>query len=208
MTERIVASREDPRTLVPAARAMYEAGKTRSEVLTAIYGVDLPREAVLIERDYVAGKKKPIRAMWKTHPWELMIPLERGGPQFMLGSLEYDSDRHAFAQAPHVLLVAWLCYARVPTGFSLIGYDLREVAAGRSTVVGLLPPDERQVPESGATFTVLGSSLIDVFADVISSYLASWGDLESRDAAEERRDAKRELAGIEALRRELVDSPP
>ena len=92
MTERIDASRKDPRTLVPAARAMYAAGKTRSEVLTAIYGVDLPREAVLIERDYVAGKNKPIRAMWKTHPWELMIPLERGGPQFMLGSLEYDSE--------------------------------------------------------------------------------------------------------------------
>jgi hypothetical protein len=204
MTERIVASRKDPRTLVPAARAMYEAGKTRSEVLIAIYGVDLPREAVLIQRDFVDGNK-PIRVLWRAHPWELMIPLDRGGPKFMLGSLDYEDEVRAYAQAPRILPVAWLCYPRVPIGMSLIGYDLDEIAAGRSTVVGL-PQEQRQVPESGAKFTVFGPSLIDVFSDVITSYHASWGDRDVREAHEERRDAANELAGIEALRRELADS--
>ena len=78
-----IASRSDPRTLVPAARALYAAGKTRSEVLTSIYGVDLPREAVLIERDFVTGDK-PLRVLWNTHPWELMIPLDRGGPKYVI----------------------------------------------------------------------------------------------------------------------------
>jgi hypothetical protein len=204
MAERIVASRADPRTLVPAARAMYEAGKTRSEVLTAIYGVDLPREAVLIQRDFVDGNK-PIRVLWRAHPWELMIPLDRGGPKFMLGSLDHEDEVRAYAQAPHILPVAWLRYPRVPVGYSLIGYDLNEIAAGRSTVVGL-PPEQRQVPESGAKFTVFGPSLIDVFSDVITSYHASWGTRDVREAHEERRDAAIELAGIEALRRELADS--
>lgn len=204
MTERLAASRTDPRTLVPAARAMYEAGKTRREVLTAIYGVDLPREAVLIERDFVDGNK-PVRVLWHAHPWELMIPLDRGGPTFMLDAIDAEDEVRAYRQAPHVLLVGLLCYADVPNGFSMIGYDLSEIAAGRSTVVGL--PQQREVQESGAQFTVFGPSLIDVLADMTIRYHASWGIKDNRSSNEERRDAENELAGIESLRRELAGRP-
>ncbi len=201
----IFASRMRPGTLVPAARAMYERGMSRSEVLTAIYGVDLPREAVLIERDYVAGNK-PIRVRFNAHPWELMIPLDRGGPKFMIGPLGGEDDARALAQAPNVLLVAWLRYARVKNGFSVIGYDLDELRAGRSTVVGL-PPEHKQVPTSGARFEVFGPSLLDVFANVITAYRASWDGDYTREAAEEQKEASAELAGIEALRVELASTP-
>ncbi len=63
MRGHIEASRANPLTLVPAARSLYEAGKTRSEVLTAIYGVDLPAEAELIERYFVVGGA-PLRVLW------------------------------------------------------------------------------------------------------------------------------------------------
>ncbi len=77
-------SRADPRTLVPATRAMYERGFSRSQVLQEIYGVDLPREAVLFLRDFV-NDDKPLRASWFYFPWELMISLESGGPTYEPG---------------------------------------------------------------------------------------------------------------------------
>lgn len=202
MTEPIVASRSDPGTLVPAARAMYEAGKTRSEVLTTIYGVDLPGEAVLIHRDLVRGGKA-VRVRWGVHPWQLMITLDQGGPSFPIGPLGCTDEVRAYAQAPNVLLVGWLCYPKVPNGFSLIGYDLDEIAAGRSTVVSL-PPEHRQVPESGAIFRPLGPSLVDVLAEVINDYHARWNDREGPDAYEERAAAEKELAAVEAIRQELA----
>jgi hypothetical protein len=201
-----IASRSDPRTLVPAARALYAAGKTRSEVLTSIYGVDLPREAVLIERDFVTGDK-PLRVLWNTHPWELMIPLDRGGPKYVIHPDIAAEEALAYAQAPHVLLLGELNYPypEVPTGFSMFGYDLNEVSKGRSTVVGVL--QQRQVPASGLKFTVLGPSLLDVFADAIGAYHASWGDRDGRDASEEKRDAEHEAIAVEAIRHELAANP-
>ena len=205
MTEPIAASRAHPRTLVPAARAMYEAGKTRSEVLTEIYGVDLPRETALIHRDLIRGDRC-VRVMWGVHPWQLMIALDDGGPSFALGPLGYIDEVRAYAQAPNVLLVGWLCYPNVPNGFSLIGYDLDQIAAGHPTVVSL-PQEHRQVPEAGARFTPFGPSLVDVLADVIKDYHASWSDRENAASWEERTAAKQELAAVEAIRHELGAQP-
>jgi hypothetical protein len=180
---------------------MYEAGKTTSEVLAAIYGVDLPRETAVIERDYFEGNGF-LSVQWNAHPWELMIPLERGGPRFVIGDLACQNEVRAYAQAPHVLIVARLCYPRVPNGFSIIGYDLREVAAGRSTVVAL-PAGCRLVPESGAEFSPIGSSLLDVFSSAIRNYAESWAERENRESLESRNEAAVQLQGVEALRREL-----
>ncbi len=198
------ASRTDPRTLVPVARAMYEAGKTRSQVLSEIYGVDLPRETALIHRDLIRGDRS-VRVMWCVHPWQLMIT-RQGGPSFPLGPLGYIDEVRAYAQAPNVLLVGWLCYPRVSNGFSVIGYDLDEVAGGRSTMVSL-PQEYRQVPETGAKFTALGPSLVDVLADVIKAYHARWHDREDAAAYEERAATERELAAVEAIRQEPVAKP-
>ena len=130
---------------------MYLAGKSRADVLRAIYGVDLPREAVLIHH-FVEGKR-PLRVLWRI-------------------------------------------------GFSLIGYDLDAVAAGRSTVVAM-PPDLDTVPESGARFEVCAPSLLDLLTDVVTTYRDSWRE-DRREDAEEQGDADRELAAVDDVRRELV----
>src|SRR5262245_26297459 len=197
MTGLITPSRADPRTLVPAARAMYEQGRTRRQVLEAIYGVDLPREAALFLRDF-ARDAKPLQALWGVHPWELMIPLEAGGPTFAIGPIACERERRAYEQAPHVVLVACIHYHGAPLGGSLIGYDLDELRAGRSTVVGLENQDE--MPASGARFEVFGASLVDVFCDVIASYRALLAKRESPDIAEELNETADQLASLEALR--------
>ena len=202
MTAPIGASRTNPRTLVPAARAMYAAGKTRSEVLAAIYGVDLPREAPLFLRDYVKGDKA-LSVQWNAHPWELMVTLDHGGPTFIIGDLACEDEVRAYTQAPHVLILGWLCYARVPHGFSLIAYDLNEVAAGRSTILAM-PARHREVPESGAEFSPIGPSLLDVFSTAITRYAQSWAALNNRESHESQLGAAVQLEGIEALRRELA----
>lgn len=167
MNEHPKANRGDSATLVPAAQQLYAAGKTRSEVLEAIYGVDLPREAVLFHREFVLGKR-PIEFEFLTHPWELMISPEHGGPRATPDPITRENEAKAFAQAPNVLLLGATGYADARHGDSLLGYDLDELRAGRSTIVGL--PDERDVPDDAAEFVVFGSSLLDVFHECLTDY--------------------------------------
>lgn len=200
-------SRADPRTLVPAARAMYERGFSRSQVLQEIYGVDLPREAVLFLRDFV-NDDKPLQASWFIHPWELMIPLESGGPSYEIGSFEYEREVRAYAMAPNVLLLGVTGYNEAEHGASLIAYDLDELRAGRSTVVGLNHKDE--LPQSGGNFTVFAPSLVDLFADLIVRYrdlIRKWIAMGvGGETAAEIREMTGHLASIDALRKELVSS--
>lgn len=197
-------SRAEPATLVPAARALYEQGMTRRQVLVAIYGVDLPREAGLFLRDFV-NDAKPLQASWGIHPWELMVPLDAGGPQLHIAAHEAAREARAFVQAPNVLLLGVTGYLQAPRGGSLIGYDLDELRAGRSTVVGLA--QSHDVPESGATFTVFGPSLVAVFRDVIVSYRALMEYWIAKgigsDTYAEVDELTAQLDSVEALQREL-----
>ncbi len=138
--EPITWSRAEPKTLLPAALAMYAQGKTRSQVLEAIYGVDLPREAVLCHRDF-AYEDEGLAVDWRYHPWELMIPPNEGKrAPFPINDYQSDKDALAYEIAPNVLPLGALSYAAdgVRLGGSLFGYDLDELRAGRTTVVGLL----------------------------------------------------------------------
>lgn len=80
-------SRAEPMSLIPAAAAMYQQGRTRSEVLAAIYGVDFPAETIPVLRDFVSGVA-PVGASWRIHPWELMVPPEQRDPDNYLDTLE------------------------------------------------------------------------------------------------------------------------
>lgn len=197
--------RADPRTLVPTARRLYKEGKSCSEVLTAIYGVDLPREAYLVFRDYVR-EEKPLQASWLLHPWELMIPFEQGGPKLEIDPHSVRMECRAFAQAPQVLLLGNTGYNDATYGASLFGYDLDALRAGRTTIVGL--DSLRDVPESGAEFQVFGPSLLDFFHELISRYhglMNKWIETDvftyTHDDLEEIAD---QLRGIEALQREVA----
>ena len=157
---------------MPVARALYEQGLTRSEVLETIYGVDLPFEAALFMRDVVPydDDERRLEASWGTLPWELMIPLDDGGPRIEIGRVEITREIRAFTQAPHVLLLGRTGYSYTQGGGRLIGYDLNELRAGRTTVVGLNQKGE--IPEVGAVFAVLGPSLIAVFRDLVVRFRA------------------------------------
>jgi hypothetical protein len=186
---------------------MYERGFTRSQVLEAIYDVDLPREAVLFLRDF-ANNDKPLGASWFVLPWELMIPLESGGPSYEVTPLECEEVARAYAMTPNVLLLGITGYNEAKHGASLIAYDLDEVRAGRSTVIGLADKDE--LPETGANFTVFGPSLVDVFADLITEYrelIRRWIEKGvGGETAAEIREMTRHLESVEAIRKELASS--
>lgn len=197
----ITWSRAEPRTLLPAALEMYRHGRTRSEVLEAIYGVDLPKEALLFLRDFVAGEK-PLSGGWRFHPWMLMLPNEADRPFSEISSHRSAEEALAYALAPNVVLLGALSYAHtnVRLGGSLFGYDLDEVRAGRSTVVGLL--NKREFAP-GDRFSVLGPSLVDVFSETLETYLKLTEDQARRDRHEDVSFIREQLASIEELRREL-----
>jgi len=186
---------------------MYQRGFTRSQVLEAIYGVDLPTEATLFLRDF-ARDDKPLQASWNTHPWELMIPLEQGGPAFKIGPIECAEEARAYAMAPNLVLLGSTGYNEAEHGASLIAYDLEELRAGRSTVVGL--PNKRELPESGGRFTMFGPSLVDLFADLIVRYrdlIRKWIAMGvGGETVSDIDEMNSQLASIEAIRRELASS--
>jgi hypothetical protein len=176
-------------------------------VLQAIYGVDLPREAVLFLRDFV-NDDKPLQASWTIHPWELMIPLESGGPSYEIGPIECEHEARVYALAPNLLLLGTTGYNEAEHGSSLIAYDLDELRAGRCTVVGL--NHMRTLPENGAKFTVFGPSLVDVYADLVARYrdlIRSWiAKGVGGETIAEVQEMNNHLASIEAIRQELASA--
>jgi hypothetical protein len=198
-------SRADPQTLIPAARAMYERGFSRSQVLQEIYGVDLPPEAALFLRDFV-NEDKPLQATWYELPWELMISPESGGLMYEIGSLECEQISRAYAMAPNLLLLGTTGYNEADHGAALIAYDLDELRAGRSTVMGL--PNHRLIPETGGSFVVFGPSLVDVYADLIVNYrklTRHWIDIGTgTETITDIQEMNSHLESIEAIRKELL----
>jgi hypothetical protein len=73
-----VADRAEPRSLVSAAQRLHATGKGQGEVLEAIYGVNLPREAYLFRERYIVDRQ-PLSFNWLANPWELMKSSGEGG---------------------------------------------------------------------------------------------------------------------------------
>lgn len=186
---------------------MYERGLSRTQVLQEIYGVDLPREAVLFLRDFV-NDDKPLQASWFIHPWELMIPLESGGPTYEIDPGASEQEARLYARAPNLLLLGTTGYNEAKHGASLIAYDLDELRAGRSTVVGV--DKKLDLPESAANFTVFGPSLVDVYTDLIVRYrdlIRRWIAMGvGGETVAEINEMTRHLASVEAIRRELAST--
>jgi hypothetical protein len=182
---------------------MYAQGKTRSQVLEAIYGVDLPRESLLLLRDF-AYEDEGLAVAWRFHPWELMVPPAEADRQALqINDYQAAEDALAYELASNVLMLGRLSYSadNVRVGGSLFGYDLDELRAGRSTVVGLLK--KPGISREDRTFTVFGPSVVDVLVETVSSYLAFSEHLASRDRHEDPSPVREQLALVTALQREL-----
>ena len=200
--ETISWSRAEPKTLLPAAHALYAQGRTRSQVLEALYGVDLPRECSLLLREF-AYVDKGLAVSWRFHPWELMVPpAEATRRAYQINDYQSNEDALAYEIAPNVLMLGRLSYAAegVRLGGSLFGYDLDELRAGRSSVVGLL---KKINVSRGDRFTFFGPSVVDVLLDTVSSYLAFSEHLAESDRHEDPQPVREQIARVEALQREL-----
>ncbi len=113
--------------------------------------------------------------------------------------------RRKYAIAPSLLFLGTTGYNEAKHGASLIAYDLDELRAGRSTIVGV---DKKLDLESGATFTVFAPSLVDLFAGLIVRYrdlIRKWiAKGVGGETVSDIDEMNSQLASIEAIRQELA----
>lgn len=165
-------NRSDPSTLVPAARALAERGTPPHDVVRAIYGVDLPHEAWLLARDLLAptGGDVAIQldVLWGTLPWELMIPLDRGGPKFVISPRHAEIDAGIYRAAPELIALGRMGYRPTEHSNMYLAYSIDELRAGRTTVLAC-PRDD--VDDGTPKFGIIGTSLLEVLRTAIVDYL-------------------------------------
>jgi len=206
-SQEIKISRADPSSLVPFARHLCETGKSREEIIREIYHVDFPDEFYLFEKWCIVGNLY-LPLEWLHHPWELIIPLERGGPSEEFYPWSEKQEKNAFSQAPHVVLLMALYAGDAIYDDYYIGYDLNELREGRTTIVG----HENDIPENGAKFEIIGSSMLEVLHVWMSDHHRmkqaqynkpsnrGFGSLTEEDVEE----VAEQLSGIEAMQAELA----
>jgi hypothetical protein len=197
----LVIDRAKPETLLAAARALYAEGKERHQVVSAVYGVDLPEEAVRLHRAQVDdGLDLTVRML--TNPWQLLEPPDEDAGDRGVGPLSTRLEPAAFAQAPSMIPLLVTLYPGVAGGEALLGYDIDELRAGRTTIVGTRWP----VDVHGTVRPVdrRGPSLLDVLAAIVEGHCAHVErlvrDARSGHEEEELEAAQAQLRAIEALR--------
>lgn len=160
-TLRTRASRADYHSLAVLARALYAEGLGPREVLRECYGVDFPAEFFVVADGDIARRLSSDFDL----PWQLTIPLDRGGP-FLRPVSGWRLGRRFLDRFPDLVpLVSlhsdfrWGHGGIVPPpparhGGRIVCYSLGELAARRSTVWG--------VSEKVDDAQVCGESLLSV----------------------------------------------
>lgn len=128
---RTAASRGDYPSMARLARALYELGLGPREVLRECYGVEFPAEF------FVLADTEPTLLVDLTNlPWQLAIPLDRGGPPLEADSLS-TTERKIFDHDPDLVPLAFCLSLTVRFGGFVLCYRVTELAAGRPTVFGI-----------------------------------------------------------------------
>ncbi|WP_432968497.1 ankyrin repeat domain-containing protein [Dactylosporangium sp. CA-233914] len=163
------ASRGDYESMSRLARALYAAGNGPRDVLAECFGTAYPEEFFVIAD---AGPYQTLPGTGTNLPWELAVPLERGGPVLRPAMTTWRAERRIHDWDPDLVPLVAL-YAddrvdhgarkrrpRVPHGDLMLCYRLSELAAGRSTVVGV---PWRSAEEGGPlSVRACGDSLLTV----------------------------------------------
>ena len=125
------ASRGDYASMARWARALYGSGLGIRAVIRTCYGVDFPEEFFVIAES--GAWQRRLWVLFTDQPWELTVPLDRGGP-LPEGDLE-GRERKIFARDPDLVPLVYLWTG----GYDqMVGcYRLTELAAGRSTMFGV-----------------------------------------------------------------------
>lgn len=195
-------SREDSDSVTKWGQRLRDEGKSTTEVMQAIYGVDLPAEAYALDRALVAGLDLPL--VVTVHPWGLIDDSERDTDE----DWSRDLEGRAFAQWPRFLPLLQLAAEDAVHGNHVIGYDLDELRAGKLTIFGY---DEAHPPEDGA-LAIEGPSLLAVLHEWVADHHRmldhqfrspvnrGFGSISNVDVEE----AAAQLRAIETLRREVA----
>ncbi|WP_242910678.1 hypothetical protein [Actinomadura terrae] len=216
---RAAASRADFYSMALLARALYRAGKGPREVLRECYGVDFPDEF------FVLAEARPELAMEFTdQPWQLAVPLDRGGPPLRPGP-RARVEKQILALEPDLLPVFSLyadyrhAHGDITSppparhGGLLICYRLGDLREGRSAAYGVPRISGREKADELTALDVVhcGTSLFDV----LHEHFADRHDLDEWESSQpwnrgagsiddEEVDASLEVVQeIEALRRRL-----
>lgn len=201
----IEASRADYASMARLARALYERGATPREVLQACYGVEFPEEFLMMAE--IHPWRPGLSPSYTNQPWQMAIPLDRGGPAPRPDSMDR-TEQEMLARDSHLLPLAHLWDRNLRLGNTIICYHLNELAAGRTTIVGVKNPDEYDFEAIH-----LGDSLLDVLHRYYVEYHTktereynsprNWGagSLDESDVEQ----AASYLEKVEELRRRLVE---
>jgi hypothetical protein len=143
---RAAAIRDDYVSMTRLARALYETGFGSREVLRECYGVAFPDEF------FVLAEAKPVLMFEYTfQPWDLAVPLDRGGPPEDGTDGTDDLEIDILARDPDLLPLG-VCHSTARTGDHFGGmflcYRLTELAASRSTIFSI---EYDVTPESPVT---------------------------------------------------------
>jgi hypothetical protein len=190
-----------PRYQVAAARAraLQESGASLREVVNDRYQVDFPHEFFLLAEALWSAGAPP--GIYTNEPWQLVRPTARGGPAEHANALEEDELAVHRLDADLIPLL-FLSGIDIKHGGSLLCYRTSELAAGRSTILGL-PQD--LVP--GCVARRYGDSLLSVlrehFADRLQRREAEFVSPYNRGAGSldqyELDGARSALAKVERL---------
>ncbi|MGQ4487464.1 hypothetical protein ACN6LM_004667 [Streptomyces sp. SAS_281] len=152
---RVKASRGNYASMAYLARVLYETGLGPRAVIRECYGTDFPEEFFLLaEKD---PDSLELLIDFTNQPWQLAVPLSRGGPPPQPDSRDR-IERRAFAYDPRLVPLA------VPLGVDtalkgrVICYHLDELGAGRPSTFGIrrtMGGDEETERYDGSLLDVL-----------------------------------------------------
>ncbi|WP_189160522.1 hypothetical protein [Lentzea pudingi] len=131
---RAEVSRADYASMARLARALHDEGLNPREVLRQCYRVEFPEEFFVIAE---AGPfTLDLRVDFSNQPWELAVPLDRGGPAVSPDSL-HEIEQRIYVRDPDLVPLARLVNTDARHGDSVLCYRLDELGAGRATVFSI-----------------------------------------------------------------------
>jgi hypothetical protein len=210
------ASRADYRSMARRARRLYESGADVRTVLRRCYDFDLPDEFYAIanepeffDDDVVRGVTYVIPLVYSNQPWQLAIPLERGGPDPEPDIVD-ERERWLFGIDPMLLPLLDFTGAGWQPNALLYCYHLEELRAGRTTVFGVTLGYDGRVPPVRVSDSLLaalrelfGGNIAELEREMAQEYNKGAGSVDP----DEVDVARRWLERVDRIRRRLNASP-
>ena len=153
-------SRSSYVSIVPWARRLLLEGCSISEVMRAIYSVDLPAEAYAFQQAWSGGLQLDLNTV--VHPWVLIALAEAPAQEVYIDDQwARRQEERAWRQWPGFLPLLQLGDEDAVHGGCLLGYDIDSLAEGKTTIWGI----DGDFPEAPVEFRVLGNSLLTVLRE-------------------------------------------